>query len=903
MGGLGRAPRSQLWARVASTPTLAWAVWVDGRDLGQRERAVYAARIQTDGGVLDPVGVRLATFEWVHDVAIATDGTRVLVAFSAETAGSTHIYTLRLDAMSGAFLDAAPVQLANNPDDDFAPEATFDGQNFVVAWVTESQPHRAQVRRVDPATGAALPGIVNLGGTLGLNRVTVGSIGGGHSVVMFDQVDVDGGSSTQLVAFQNGVTSAFPSIPGPRARGGRIGPANATSYFAVWLDSTNGFPEILGARVDATAFIDTSPLRIAAGNDGGLVERDFGDPVLTSGPSIVVPWLDLSTQGPELFVRRVDPATGVVQPQLSVSATRTELGALFIAPLGASFVGVYGRTISGTSRYNDDIFYTMGPTGGALLSASYEAQANATGVAVGSEDLVAWSTFFDTDTEIRFSSWNPDAGAWAAIDSFVSPSFEQDGVDLSLADSRVLASFRRDTNVIEAGRIDPQAVGVDNVPINVCSVAGTRFLAKNAFDGTQWWTTWLDDRAAARAAFASRVTLNGNVLDGSGRQLPFTDPRSLAAAGGPGQALVAAHSGTGALQLARVFSDGGIDPTRLERTGLFFARPTVSFDGVNYLVVWESDLPDGGEALVAARFDTSLVQLDVPPLSIREMPDVDAQSVGFDGIHHVLTWTEPLGGSARLVGKRLTVDGQQIDLTPFDVTPAGRFAGHKVSGGQRPGRSFVTFSRFDTPALETWRARTVLLEQGAGGQSCTTTADCAPIFECVDGVCCNSACGGGVAGDCVACSVARGGNLDGTCTLVSGGQSCRAPVGECDVADVCDGVSAACPPDETRSGEVCSGGVCVGTTCEVDDGGLVFPDAGTDAGLDAGSDAGVSDAGVGDAGVGDAGSNADAGIGERALAVGCACTAVSPPQLLLLALAFRSILNRRFERRATSRDR
>ncbi|MBL8910644.1 MAG: hypothetical protein JNM17_08085 [Archangium sp.] len=896
LGALGRAPKSQAWARVTATATRAFAVWVDGRDLGTRERAVYAARIEPDGGVLDPVGFRVAQYDWVHEVAIANDGTRVLVVFSAELGGISRIYAVRLDAVTGAFVDTnGPVTLATNPDDDRDPEVVFDGQNFVVAWVTHSQPARAQVRRVDPATGTALPGTLSLG-TLDLNRVSIGTIGGGNSVVVFDQVDVDGGSSTELVSVQDGGASPFPSIPGPRARGGRIGPASATTYFVTWLDNSQGYPEILGARVSSMGFIDTTPLPIATGNDGGVIEREFADPVLTSGPSVVVPYLELTTTsgGSETFVRRVDPMTGAVQPQLTLSATRTELGAPFIAPLGGAFVGVYGRTFSPNSRANDDVFYTMGPAPGPLLSRSYQAQNNATGVAVGGNDLLAWTSYFPTDTDIAFTSWSPDAGLMTAEDTFVSVTSDQDFVDLSRADGRVLASFQRaGPSSIEGGRIDPQGVGVDNAPFTVCSLPGSRLVAKSAFDGTQWWTGWLDDRAA-RAAYVSRVTLGGSALDGSGRALPFTDPRSLAAASGPGQVLFASHSGTGVLQLARAFSDGGMDSDRIERTATFFARPAVDFDGVNYVVAVESDLPDGGEALLAARFDSSLNQLDLPAIRVREVPDVDGIAISFDGVHHIVVWSEGGGAIERMYGVRLTVDGQIVDAMPFDIAPAGRFTAPHVSGAGA-GRSFVNFSRFDSPATETWRARAVILEQGGGGQSCMSDTDCGPNFTCVDGVCCNSACGGGVATDCVACSIANGGITDGTCTLVRSGMNCRSSVGECDVGEACDGVRAACPADQTRAGLTCSIGVCVGTMCEVDDGGLVFPDAG------------VPDGGAADAGIEPDGGSVDAGGGlppERRLGVGCACAEIPGPELALFAVAFRAILNRRFRRRrATARDR
>jgi hypothetical protein len=78
------------------------------------------------------------------------------------------------------------------------------------------------------------------------------------------------------------------------------------------------------------------------------------------------------------------------------------------------------------------------------------------------------------------------------------------------------------------------------------------------------------------------------------------------------------------------------------------------------------------------------------------------------------------------------------------------------------------------------------------GQACSVNADCETNF-CVDGVCCNSACGGTNTTDCQACSVAAGATQDGLCGLRSAGALCRTSVGACDVAETCNGSSDTCP--------------------------------------------------------------------------------------------------------------
>ncbi len=80
------------------------------------------------------------------------------------------------------------------------------------------------------------------------------------------------------------------------------------------------------------------------------------------------------------------------------------------------------------------------------------------------------------------------------------------------------------------------------------------------------------------------------------------------------------------------------------------------------------------------------------------------------------------------------------------------------------------------------------------GDACVEDDDCDSGL-CVDGVCCNSECGGGALEDCQACSVAAGASQDGQCEAIAADTECRASAGECDVAEVCDGQSLECPED------------------------------------------------------------------------------------------------------------
>jgi MYXO-CTERM domain-containing protein len=115
---------------------------------------------------------------------------------------------------------------------------------------------------------------------------------------------------------------------------------------------------------------------------------------------------------------------------------------------------------------------------------------------------------------------------------------------------------------------------------------------------------------------------------------------------------------------------------------------------------------------------------------------------------------------------------------------------------------------------------------GAGllGQSCMADTDCRSD-HCVDGVCCDTACGGGATDDCQACSNAAGGMFNGLCgplgTSFAAMTVCRAAVGPCDFPETCVAGLTGCPGDGLRSaGSVCRPAVSACDAAETCDGSI-----------------------------------------------------------------------------------
>jgi len=94
---------------------------------------VYASRVDRNGNVLDPSGIRVTNVTNAYDPAsVSYDGTRWLVVWAGHGADSG-IYGTRVDA-EGAVLDPNGIPIATGPVNRFAPIASHHGGAWLVTW-------------------------------------------------------------------------------------------------------------------------------------------------------------------------------------------------------------------------------------------------------------------------------------------------------------------------------------------------------------------------------------------------------------------------------------------------------------------------------------------------------------------------------------------------------------------------------------------------------------------------------------------------------------------------------------------------------------------------------------------------------------------------------------------------
>lgn len=155
-------------------------------------------------------------------------------------------------------------------------------------------------------------------------------------------------------------------------------------------------------------------------------------------------------------------------------------------------------------------------------------------------------------------------------------------------------------------------------------------------------------------------------------------------------------------------------------------------------------------------------------------------------------------------------------FTPSDIVAGDQYGEH-IAGSFSLDRAVVSAVSDDEPDGSGSARVLRWMASGALGAPCGSGAECLSDF-CVDGVCCESACGGGNDTDCQACDAARTGDTDGRCLPLSASVAptitCRGAAGSCDAPETCVAEQSTCPPDAYQpTGTVCRA-AAAGMACD-----------------------------------------------------------------------------------------
>ncbi len=247
----------------------------------------------------------------------------------------------------------------------------------------------------------------------------------------------------------------------------------------------------------------------------------------------------------------------------------------------------------------------------------------------GSNYLVAWTDYLDTlfNVGVRAARVTPE-GALLDPEGIMIDSL--DGLDPVIGfdgTNYLVVNWGWD---IHGFRVSPTGEVLDSMAIVISSSGGWQKAL--AFDGTNYLVVWEDYRDSVSQVYGARVTPAGAVLDTAGIAI-------------------------------------GVGPHRL-------ACPAVTFDGTNFLVVWEAcdsanpyvggtRVSPAGQVLDSAFVVDSASQLD----------DWYGPTATSDGTNSLVVWHDfTLGMRAALVASDGSVVDSGITIAPADVGYAGHAA-------------------------------------------------------------------------------------------------------------------------------------------------------------------------------------------------------------------------------------
>ena len=460
--------------------------------------------------------------------------------------------------------------------------------------------------------------------------------------------------------------------------------AGGSIYFIVWQDSRDGScPYIYGARVtlDGTV-LDPTGIPISTGTGG----HGYSPAVAFDGTNFLIVW----SQGDgDILAARVTPTGVVLDPTgIGISTAMNEQYLPSVAFDGTNYLVVWqDRRSDSFDIYGARVTPTgvvLDPVGIAISTAFYD-QWSPSVAFDGTNYLVVWDNYGDSPLGDIYGARVNQSGTvldtmgipisyGAGDQDFPSATFDGSNYLVVWQDSR--AGSSKD---IYGTRVTPAGTVLDPTGIPISTEASGQYSPSVAFDGTNYLVVWFDFRNPCDI-YGARVTTTGVVLDPSGILLSNAVNSQLYPS--------VAFDGTNYLVAwqdyrsdstfdaygTRVTPDGTVlDPAGIPISTIANYQwfPSVAFDGINYLVVWQ-DLRGGFyDGIYGTRVTSTGIVLDPTSITISTATSTQySPSVAFDGTNYFVVWQDGRNDSSYydIYGARVTPTGVVLDSTGIHIS-------------------------------------------------------------------------------------------------------------------------------------------------------------------------------------------------------------------------------------------
>ncbi len=552
--------------------------------------------------------------------------TRNLIPQSVSSQVSSDDFTLDLSNPSlenGEFLIDTNIIWVPATNRQYVPATAFDGTNFLVVWSDERNGYADIYGARVSQSGIVL----DYGGI----AISTASGNQWYAAVAFDGVNflVVWGTPGAGVFGSRVTLEGVVLDPGGisiSTLGGGI-PALAfdgDNYLVVWKDPRTGNYDIFGARVTPAGIVlEASGIPISTEAYGQH------DPSLAfDGENYLVVWTDERNGYYDIYGCRMTPA-GVVLDTTGFPISTAMDGQGFSATAfdGTNYLVVWH---DGRNGPNLDIYGCRVSPNGIVLDSSgivvSTAGGNQSTPAVafdGANFLVVWED--DWNWNISGARVSPDGQVLDTSSIVISteiywelhPAVTSDGNRCLVSWGDFLDSWGEVSDLVGT-RVTQDGVVLEPGGIVISTAANWQREAAVAFDGSNYLVAWSDWCGGELDSdiYASRVSPTGAVLD----------------------------------SLSFVVS-----------TAVRCRHPVATFDGTNYLVVWEEWIATA--RLRGVRVNPTGQVLDTLGIVISTQLAQYNPAVAFDGSNYFVVWT----GSTEpgINGARVSPDGQVLDTLSF----------------------------------------------------------------------------------------------------------------------------------------------------------------------------------------------------------------------------------------------
>jgi len=643
-----QARGNQSWPSVASDGNNYLVVWQDSRCFPHQD--VYCTRVDSQGTILDPAGIHVATVTYDDPQVfcngtptVAYNGSEYLIVYQAQRNSlQTDIYGTRVTP-SGIVLDPEGIAISTAPGFQFYPCVASNGPDFLVVWED------------------------NRAGTPDIYGARINQAG----VVL----DPDG------IEICNAVHSQiFPSVA-----------CDGECYFVVWQDArdtTSYQYDIYGARLDTNgALLDTNGMVIFAD-----IALQIEPSISYDGTNYFIVWEDNRAQALGIVGARVDTGGTVLDPagipisgvanlsewQPSVSYNGSNYLVVWKDDRNGTYPDIYGARVNVAGVVLDTTNIPISLTPG--VKGTPAAASN------GSGYLVVWEDDRDYPAGDIYGSRIAAAGTVLdpqGVDITTCAVFhDEPGVAYCGTNFLVAwADYRYGlySSEIYGARVDATGNLLDSPSLMLCTAPFGQYSPYIAFDGTNYCAAWTHNIGGAWAAKGTRVSSAGVVLDPA--------YINISSAGNALSSQITS-SGTNFLVVwvdyrnsytspdiygARIDPTGNVlDPAGIAIStlnGLEY-KPSVGFGGMYYLVAWE-DMRNGLYDIYCARIDVNGVLVDPSGIGVAMADSLQRNSsIAFDGVNFLIVWQDKRNGSYDIYGARIGQNGTVFDPNGIAISTA-----------------------------------------------------------------------------------------------------------------------------------------------------------------------------------------------------------------------------------------